>query len=180
MKKLSTPNGFVLYSNLRVDFFSTSVLLCTNLKNRRRIFRAKPNFYVISDNPNVSLGPIYCSLYTRLTVLKDDYKKKRMDILAYFRVKSKYLETLVKIFINLARQNDFFQENTLNNAPVRRIAIVMHTNSAFTDLYTQKPSCYQKSDFTQLRKPAGGQQNVDFDAADNCRFYVTTLKAMLF
>ena len=66
-----------------VDFFSTSELLYPNMKVRLRLIRARPIFYMISDNPNVSLGIIGCSLYTRRTALKDDYHKKPMDMLAF-------------------------------------------------------------------------------------------------
>ena len=66
---LSRPDGFMLYGNLVVDFFSTSELLCPNMKVRLRIIRARPNFYTISDNRNVSLGNVDCSLYTRRIAL---------------------------------------------------------------------------------------------------------------
>ena len=82
MKMLSRPDGFMLYGKMGVDFFSTSDLLYPNLKIKLRLTRAKPNFYMISDNPNVSLGIVDCSLYTRRIALKDDYNKKRMDMLA--------------------------------------------------------------------------------------------------
>ena len=87
---------------------------------------------MISDNLNVSLGIVDSSLYTRRIALKDDYHKKRMDMLAYTTVELNYLETLANTFILPARQNQFIQENIFNNAPVRRIAIAMNTNSAFT------------------------------------------------
>ena len=73
----------MLYGKLGIDFFSTSELLYPNLKIRLRLIRAGPNFYMISDNPNVSLGIAVCSLYTRRIALKDDYHRKRMDMLAY-------------------------------------------------------------------------------------------------
>ena len=41
-----------------------------------------------------------------------------------------------KIFVIPARQNQFIQESIFNKAPVRRIAIAMNTNSAFTGSYT--------------------------------------------
>ena len=44
-KMPSRPDGFMLYAKLRVDSFSTSELLYPNLKNKLRIFRARPNFY---------------------------------------------------------------------------------------------------------------------------------------
>ena len=56
MKILSRPDGFMLYGKMGVDFFSTSELLYPNMKIRLRLIRARPNFYMISDNPNVSLG----------------------------------------------------------------------------------------------------------------------------
>ena len=132
MKMLSRPDGFMLYGKLGVDFFSTSELLYPNMKVRLRLIRARLNFYMISDNPNVSLEIVDCSLYTRRIALKDDFHKKRMDMLAYTPVEFNYLETLAKTFIIPARQNQFIQENIFNNAPVRRIAIAMNKNSAFT------------------------------------------------
>ena len=82
MKLLSRPDGFMLYGKLGIDFFSTSELLYPNMKIRLRLIRARPNSYMISDNPNVSLGIVDCSVYNRCFALKDDYHKK-MDMLAY-------------------------------------------------------------------------------------------------
>ena len=82
LKMFSRPDVFMLYGKLGVDFFSTSELLYPNMKIRLRLIRAKPNFYMISDNPNVSLGIVDCSLYNRRIALKDDYHKKRMEMLA--------------------------------------------------------------------------------------------------
>ena len=76
MKLLSRPDGFMLYGKLGIDFFSTLELLYPNMKNRLRLIRAGPNFYMINDNPNVNFGIVDCSLYTRRNALKDDYHKK--------------------------------------------------------------------------------------------------------
>ena len=103
-----------------------------------------------------------------------------MDMLAYTPVEFSYLVTLAKTFIIPARQNQFIQGNIFNNAPVRRIAIAMNTNSAFTGSYTENPFWYQQFDLRQIRILRGGQPTVDFDTADNCRLYVTTMKAMNF
>ena len=92
---------------------------------------------MISDNANVSLGIVDCSFYTRRIVLKDDYHKKRTDMLAYTPVEFKYFETLAKTSLIPARQNQFIQEDIFNNAPVRRNAIAMNTNSAFTGSFTE-------------------------------------------
>ena len=90
------------------------------------------------------------------------------------------METLAKTFLIPARQNQFIQENIFNNAPVRRIAFAMNTNSALTGYYSENPLWYQQFDLRQIRLLRGGQPIVDFDAADNCRLYVTTMKAINF
>ena len=72
---LNRRDGFMLSGNLGVDLFSTSELLYPNMKIRLRLIRARPKFYVISDNPNVSLGIVDCSIYTHRIALKDDYHK---------------------------------------------------------------------------------------------------------
>ena len=109
------------------------------MKIRLQLIRARPEFYMISDDPNISLENVHCSLYTRRIALKDDYHKKRMDFLAYTPVEFNYLDTLAKTFIIPAKQNQFIQENIFNNAPVRRIAIAMNTNSAFTGFHFENP-----------------------------------------
>ena len=78
----------MLYGKLGTGFFSTSELLYPNMKIRLRLISARPNFYMISDNPNVSLGVVGCSLYTRRIALKDGYHKKRKHMLTYAPVEN--------------------------------------------------------------------------------------------
>ena len=94
LKMLLRSDGFI-YGKLGDDFFTTSELLYPNMKVKIRLIRARPNFNLISENPNVSLGIVNCSLYTRRIGLK----KKRMDILAYAPLDYNYMETLAKTFI---------------------------------------------------------------------------------
>ena len=49
---------------------------------------------MISDDPNVILGIVECSLRTRCIALRDHYHKKRKDMLAYAPVEYNFLETL--------------------------------------------------------------------------------------
>ena len=178
MKLLNRPDVFILYGKLGIDFFSTSELLYPNMKTRLRLIRARPNFYKISENPKVSLGIVDCSLYTRRVALKNDYHKKRMDMLAYAPVEYNFLEAFAKTLIIPARQNQFNQENIFNNAPIRRIDIAMNTNSAFTGSFTENLFWCQRFDLRQIQILRGGQPIVDFVTADNCRPNVTTMKAM--
>ena len=54
----------------------------------------------------------------------------------------------------------------------------MKTNSTFAGSYTESPFWFQQFNLRQIRVLRGGQAIVDFDAADKCRLYVTTRKAM--
>ena len=101
-------------------------------------------------------------------------------MLACAPVEYNFLETLAKTFIIPARQNQFIQEDIFNNAPIRRVAIAMNTNSAFAGSFTENPFWYQQFDLRQTTILRVGQPIVDFDTADNCRLYVTTMKAMNF
>ena len=101
-------------------------------------------------------------------------------MLAHASVENIYLEALAKTFIIPARQNHYLQEKILNNAPIRRVANAMNTNSAFTGYFTENPVWYQHFDLRQVRILRGVQPVVDFDAADNCCLYVTTMKAIIF
>ena len=177
---LSRPDGFMLYGKLGVDFSSTSDFLYPNMKVTLPLIRARPNFYMISNNSNVSLGIVDCSVYTRHIAFKNHYHKKRMDMRAYTPVEFNYLETLAKTFIIPARPNQAAQENIFSNAPVGQIANAMNTSSAFTGSYTEIPFWYQQFELRQIRILRGDQPVVDFDAVDNCRLYVTTMKAMNF
>ena len=103
-----------------------------------------------------------------------------MDVLAYAPVEYTYLETLAKKFILPARQKQFNQQNIFDNAVIRRVAIAMNTNSAFTGSFTENPFWYQQFDLRQIRTLRGGQPLVDFPTAENCRPYVTTMKARNF
>ena len=140
------------------------------MKVRLQLIRGRPNFYMIRDNPIVSLELVDCSLYTRRIALKDDYHQKRMDIPVEFI----FLETLAKTFSIPAGENQFIRKNIFNNVPVRRIDIALNTNSAsaFTGSYTGNQFWYQQFDHRQIRILRGGQPIADFDRADICRFYI--------
>ena len=102
--------ALMLYSKLGVDLFSTSELLHPNMKARLRLIRARPNFYMISDNPNVSLGIVDSSLYARRIALMDDYHKNRIDMLAYTPVEFNYLETLQRLSSFLPDKTSSFKK----------------------------------------------------------------------
>ena len=79
-----------------------------------------------------------------------------------------------------SRRNQFIYKKTSNNASVRRIAIAMNKNSAFTGSYTENPFWYQQFDLRQISILRVSQPFVFFEDAGKCRQYVTTIKAMNF
>ena len=170
----------MLYGKLGFDFPTTSEFLYPNMKVRIRLIPARPIFYMISKNRNVSLGFVDCSLYTRRVMLKEDYYNKRMFQLAYAPVEYNYMETLAKTYFIPARENQFIPEIIFNNAPIRRIAIAMNSNSAFTGSFAEDPFWYQQFNLRDIKIPRGGQPIVHHDRTNNCCLYVTTMKAMNF
>ena len=90
------------------------------------------------------------------------------------------METLAKTYIIPARQIQFLQENIFNNAPIRRKAFAMNSNSAFTGCFSENPLWYQQFNLRDIRILRGGQPTVHHATTDNCRLYITTMKAMNF
>ena len=127
----------MLDGKLGIDFFTTSELLYPNMKVRIRLIRGPPNIYMISENPNVSLGNMHCSLYTRRVILEDNCHKKIMYQLASAPVEYNFMETLAKTFIIPARQKHFIQEHIFNNAPLHRIVIAKNSISAFVGSFAE-------------------------------------------
>ena len=90
------------------------------------------------------------------------------------------MEILATIYIIPAWQNQFISENIFNNAPIRRIAIAMMSNSAFIGSFAENLFWYQKFILRDIRTLRGGQPIVHHDTTDNWRLSVTTMKAMNF
>ena len=153
IKFLSRTHSFKLYDKLGTDFFSTCDLFYPNMKGRLRLIWVGPTFYMISDNPNVSLGNVDCSVYTRRFALRDDCHQKTMDTLVYNSVEINCLETLAKTFINPARQSQLIQENKINNAPIHPIAFAMNSKSALTGSYTEITFSHEQFNLRQLEIP---------------------------
>ena len=56
----------------------------------------------------------------------------------------------------------------------------MNSNSAFTGTFAENPFWYQQYNLRDTRILRGGQPIVHHDTTDNCRVYITTMKAMNF
>ena len=177
-KMLWRPEGFFLHSRLGVDFFLKTELLYPNKKLRVRLIGARLEAYMISSTIYNILAIVECSLCVRRYALKDDYRHKSIDMLAYTSLDFKNLKNLAESSTILGRQNQFFQENTFSKAPFCRSATAITLNSAFTGSQKRKSLWGQRLDLRQISKLWGGLSVMDFDAADNFRLCFKTMNAM--
>ena len=135
---------------------------------------------MVSYNPHVSLKVLDCSLFTRRVVVNEVYHQTIKYELTHQPACYKFKETIARTFIIPSGQNQFIQENVFKNAPIRRIAIAMNTNSAFTGHFQQNPFHYQKFGLRGLRTVRGGRAIVSVDTTNDYTAFVTTMKAMNF
>ena len=155
-------------------------LLLPNTKVRIKLIRARPNFYMLSDNPNASLKIVDCSLFTRRILVAEPPINTWQWNLEREPAQYIYMETIARTFIIPSRQNQFIKENIFNNAPIRRVAVAMNTNSAVAGSFHENPFSYQQFHVRELRIMREGRATVSLDTTSPCRPYVTTMKAMQF
>ena len=89
------------------------------------------------------------------------------------------METWAKTYIIPARQDQILQKKIFNNAPIRRMAIAMNSNSDFTGSFTERLFWHQHFSLRDFKILRGGQPIVHYDTT-YCRLYVTTKKPMNF
>ena len=175
---LGTGITFSLYGRLAIDLFTCEKLLLPKTKVRIKLIRARPNFYMLSDNPNVSLKIVDCSLFTRRILVAEPNHHCLQWNLEREPAHYNYMETIARTFIIPSCQNQFIQENVFfNKAPIRRIAVAMNTNLAVAGSFHENPFNYQQFHLRELKIIRGGRAIISLDP---CRPYVTTMKAMQF
>ena len=89
-----------------------------------------------------------------------------------------FMKTIARTFNIPSGQIQFIQENVFIYAAIRRIAITMKTNSAFTEIFQEISFLSQKFGLRELRIFRGGRVIVSLDTTNDCRTYGTTMKAM--
>ena len=178
MKMLSRPDGFMLYGKLLVELFSPSDLFHPNMKTGLRLIRVRPIFYMISDNPTLVLELLIVHFTIVLLHLRMIITRTEWTCLLTLLWLSTIWKLLQRLSAFLPDKTSSFEKNISNKGPVRRIAIAKNTNTALIGFFNENPFWYQQFSLRQIRVLKGGPPTVDFDAADNFRFYVTTMKAM--
>ena len=107
---LGTGITFSLYGRLAIDLFTCEKFLPPNTKVRIKLIRARPNFCMLSDNPNVSLKLFDCSLFTRRVLVAEPNHQSLQWNLERESAHYNYIETIARTFIISSRQNQFIQE----------------------------------------------------------------------
>ena len=153
---LGTEITFSLYGRLAIDLFTCEKLLLPNTKVRIKLIRARPNFYMLSDNLNVSLKIVDCSLFTRKILVAEPKHQNLQWNLEREPAQYNYMETIARTFIIPSRENQLIQENIFNNAQIRRIAVAMNTNSDVAGSFHENPFSYQQFHLRELRIIRGG------------------------
>ena len=166
-EELLLKNGSTYYGKLAIDLFQCEKLLLPNTKVRLKLICARPNYYMISYNPHVSLKVLDCSLFTRRVVVNEVYHQTIKYQLTHQPACYNFMETIARTFIIPSGQNQFIQENVFNNAPIRRVAIAINTNSAFTGHFQEDPFHYQKFGLRELRIVRGGRAIVSLDTTND-------------
>ena len=101
---------FSLYGRLDNDLFTCEKLLLPKTKVRIKLIRARPNFYMLSDNPKVRMKIIDCSLFTRRTLVAEPSHQYLQWNLEREPAHYNHMETIARTFIIPSRQNQFIQE----------------------------------------------------------------------
>ena len=135
---------------------------------------------MLSDNPNVSLKSVDCSLFTRTILAAEPNHQYLQWNLERDSAHYNNMETIARTFIIPSRQNQFIQKQVFNNAPIRRIAVARNTNSAVAGYFHENLFSYQHFHLRELRSIRGGRAFISLDTTSHCRPYVTTMKAMQF
>ena len=86
-----------------------------------------------------------------------------------------FSEVLAKTFVIPNGQNQYIHETIFNNDLIRRLAIAMNSNTAFTGSLKTNPFHYQKFDLEHIRLVRGSQVIVDLDTTQIKQSYITTL-----
>ena len=85
---------------------------------------------MLSDNPNVSLKTVDCSLFTRRVLVAEPNHKYLQFNLEREPAQHNYMETIARTFIISSRQNQIIQEINFKNASIGILAVAMKANSA--------------------------------------------------
>ena len=101
---------FSLYGRLPIDLCFCEKLFVPKTKIQIELIGARPNFYMLSENPNVSLKIVDCLLFTRRMLVAEPNHQYLQWNLEREPAHYNNMETIARTFIIPSRQNQFIQE----------------------------------------------------------------------
>ena len=130
---------------------------------------------MLSDNPNVSLKIVKCSLLTRR-----HFVAERNHQNLQWNLEKQSNGNYSKNFYHFISSKTVYPKKSLNKAPIRKIAVAMITNSAVSESFHENLFNYQQFHLRELRVTRGGRAILSLDTIYPCHPYVTTMKAVQF
>ena len=94
---------------LPLIFLTCEKLLLPNTKVRIELTRARLNFHMLSDNPNVSLKFVDCLLFVRTSLVAESNHQNLQWNLESEPAQYNYMENIARTFIIPSRQIQFIQ-----------------------------------------------------------------------
>ena len=107
---LGTGISFSLYGRLANDLFTCEKSLLPNTKVQIKLIRARPNFKMLSENPNVNLKTVDCSLFIRRSLVAEPNHQYLQWNLKREPAQNNNLETIARTFIIPCRKTNSYKK----------------------------------------------------------------------
>ena len=152
-KNQKRTEGFTLYVNLVLHFFVFSEIQSAEKKVRQQVVRTTANFWMNSDNLNVSFSTAGFSLY--LIALTAERTNRNGHACSYFHGVHFFRDSSKKFYHFCHTRKNSSRRKTIDGT-IRRKIFLRNTNSAFTGSETDSPFSYQQFILNQTAIPRGG------------------------
>ena len=147
---------------------------------RLRLIRARPNFYMTSDNPTLVLE--FVIFHFTLVVMLSRLTITRNEVTSWPTIlwSSNFWKVLQRFSSILPDETTSFRKTF--STMLQFNGVLLQWIQTLYSLYhnIENSFRYQEIDLRQSRKLRGGQPIVDFDVADKCCLYVKKMTAMNF
>ena len=167
------------YGKLGIDFFSTSELLYPNMKIRLRLITARLNFYM--ELEPTSVLELWIAHFTLVVLLSRMIITKREWTCSPMLLWNTIIwRPWQRHSSKLRDKTNSFKKTISTMLPFVESRLQLAQTLPLLIFFNENPFWYQQFDLAQIRILRKGQPIVDFDTAEKCRLYVTTMKALNF
>ena len=177
---LSEPDGFMLFGKLGVDFFSFPEMLYPIKEENLRLIRAQLFFSWVVATPTLVFPFLIVRfalvvLFSRMITIRKQ-KWTCFHMIPWSAVSWRLFQSRLS---SLPNKTSSVKKTFTTKFKIVKLPL-QWTDSALTGLHTENPFRYQQFDLRHIKIFRRAQLIVEFDAADNFRLYVTTVKAINF